>query len=195
MITTTEKDTLIPEIMKEAKLTNLMTRNKYHVYGLKKEGNPLILIEYGVDYFDQSFVERLKHLKEFFKLNGLEVDHSDGSEVDRVDIGLRIDLRKHLNRNQMPLLAASILSTIIYCLEDRIDIEQMRKYKLSTIPTFEPRNEESELKAATGSPGTMCEYGWWDKKIEKQILNYMKNDSTLCRQDAIVKILETQAYA
>ena len=50
MITITETDTLLPAIMREAKLYNLITKQKYHVYGLRRENNPVVLIEYAKEY-------------------------------------------------------------------------------------------------------------------------------------------------
>ena len=143
MITITEKDTLLPAIMKEAKLYNLVTKQKYHVYGLRRENNPVVLIEYCKDYVDEGFLNRLGDLLEFFKLNNIEIEFSNDYVERGIAIGLRIDLRKTLNKNEKPLLAASVLSTIVYCLEDRLDIEQMKKYKLSSIPTFTRQNTDA----------------------------------------------------
>ncbi len=143
MITITEKDTLLPAIMKEAKLYNLVTKQKYHVYGLRRENNPVVLIEYADCYVNDDFRKRMTDLLEFFKLNNIEAEFSNESDSRDIAIGLRIDLRKTLNKNEKPLLAASVLSTIVYCLEDRLDIEQMKKYKLSSIPTFTRQNTDA----------------------------------------------------
>ena len=143
MITITEKDTLLPAIMKEAKLYNLVTKQKYHVYGLRRENNPVVLIEYADCYVNDDFRKRVTDLLEFFKLNKIEAEFSNESDSRDIAIGLRIDLRKTLNKNEKPLLAASVLSTIVYCLEDRLDIEQMKKYKLSSIPTFTRQNTDA----------------------------------------------------
>ncbi len=143
MITATETDTLLPAIMREAKLHNLVTKLKYHAYGLRRENNPVVQIEYCKDYADDAFCNRLDSLKTFLELNGMEVEISTDYNDRDIAIGLRIDLRKTLNANDKPLLAASVLSTIVYCLEDRLDIEQMKKYKLSSIPTFTRQNTDS----------------------------------------------------
>jgi hypothetical protein len=142
MITITETDTLLPAIMREAKLHNLVTKQKYHVYGLRRENNPVVQIEYADSYVDDEFRKRLTSLIEFFKLNGIETEFSNEADDRSIAIGLRIDLRKTLNKNEKPLLAASVLSTVIYCLEDRVDIDQMKKYKLSSIPTFTRQNTD-----------------------------------------------------
>jgi hypothetical protein len=143
MITITETDTLLPAIMREAKLSNLVTKQKYHVYGLRRENNPVVLIEYADCYVNDDFRKSVTDLLEFFKLNNIEAEYSNESDERGVAIGLRIDLRKTLNKNEKPLLAASVLSTIVYCLEDRLNIEQMKKYKLSSIPTFTRQNTDN----------------------------------------------------
>jgi hypothetical protein len=139
MITFTETDTNVPALIRESKLHNLVTRLKYHTYGLRQENNPVILIEYGGRFVDDGFHSRISSLKEFFTLNEIDIEISDESDNRRIDIGMRIDLRKMVNKNDKPLLAASVLSTIIYCLEDRLDIEQMKKCKLPSIPKFAVR--------------------------------------------------------
>ena len=63
--------------------------------------------------------------------------------IARVDIGLRLDLRKFINRNRKPILAATVLSTIVYALEDRIDGEQMKKHRVSDIPKLQPKTTET----------------------------------------------------
>jgi len=194
MITITETDTLVSAIMREAKLHNLVTKQKYHVYGLRRENNPVVLIEYADCYVDDDFRNRLTSLIEFFKLNGIETEFSNESDGHDIAIGLRIDLRKTLNKNEKPLLAASVLSTIVYCLEDRIDIEQMKKYKLSSIPKLPRKNTIDEANRAelkmSGRPGMMCEYGWWDKSLEEKILKVMTDNTGVTRQEAIVKVFQ-----
>lgn len=137
MITVNESDTNLPAILKESKLANLITKDIYYAYGLKKENNPHILIEYERCYVTNTFEKRVTSLVEFFKLNGMNVEVISDSSKTGVDIGLRIDLRTVMNKNNKPLFAASVLSTIVYCLEDRIDIETMKTHKLSHVPKFE----------------------------------------------------------
>lgn len=186
MITATETDTNIPAVMKEAKLYNLITKQSYHVQGLRRENNAVVLIEYAGCYADADFIKRLDSLTKFFKLNNIEIEISNESNSRRIDIGLRIDLRQTLNRNKKPLLAASILLTVIYCLEDRIDIEQMKKHKLPSIPKFVHKtNITSRPTEISGSPGQMCDYGWWDKTMEEKILKAMKDNSNINREQAI----------
>lgn len=137
MITVNESDTNLPEVLTESKLANLVTKEKYYIYGLRREENPVVLIEYANEYVTPSFRNRIAALSEFLKINGISIETINDSDNHGIDIGLRIDLRTTMNRNNKPLLASSVLSTIIYCLEDRIDIDNMKKYKLSSIPKFE----------------------------------------------------------
>jgi hypothetical protein len=139
MITITEKDTNLSLIMKEGKFFNLVTRLKYHVFGLKQENNSPILIQYEKTYADIEFISKVKSLVKFFKLNEIEVELNNASKSRQIDIGLRIDVRTLLNTHKKPLFAVSVLSTIIYCFEGRVDIEQMKKYKVSSLPKLNPK--------------------------------------------------------
>lgn len=137
MITVNPSDTNLPEILTESKLSNLVTKEKYYVYGLKREGNPLVHIEYEACYVNNEFQQRLKALIEFFNTNEITVETDNGSSSPGIQIGMRIDMRQVMNKNNKPLFAASVLATIVYCLEDRLDIDNMKKYKLSSMPKFE----------------------------------------------------------
>ena len=141
MIDFNENDFKLTDISREAKLFNLVTRYRYRVYGLRQEENPPILIEYHFDKVDEKFGERLKALVEFFKANGISVDSFAEAETNRVDIGLRRDLRAFVNKNDKPLFAASILSTIVYSLEGRVDLEQLKQFKLRVTPTLPPSTQ------------------------------------------------------
>lgn len=135
MIDFNENDTNLTKVRSESKLFNLVTRYKYRVYGLRQPDNPAVLIEYHYDRVDGQFKEKLSALMEFLKANGIEAEnYSESDNLNRVDVGLRKDLRTFVNKNGKPMLASAILSTIIYCLEGRIDIEQLKKFRLSAIP-------------------------------------------------------------
>jgi len=136
MIEFNEHDFNLPKVKSESKLFNLVTRYKYFIYGLRQEGNDSpVLIEYHYDRVDENFKDKLSSLCEFLRANGIEVDTcSDSDNTNRIDIGFRRDLRAFVNKNGKPMLASSILSTIVYCLEGRIDLEQLKKFKLSAIP-------------------------------------------------------------
>jgi len=136
MITITENDFNLKKILRESKLTNLLTKYKYHAYGLRQENNPAILIEYNADVTDKIFSKNLTSLVEFFKLNGIQVETFDDSDIRGVTIGFRRDLRNIVNPSKQPVFASAVLSTIIYTLENRVNIEQMKQYKLSSIPTL-----------------------------------------------------------
>lgn len=135
MIDFNEHDTNLTKVRSESKLFNLVTRFKYRVYGLRQNDNPAVLIEYHYDRVDGQFKEKIGALLEFLKANGIEAEsYSESDTPNKIDIGLRKDLRTFVNKNDKPMLAASILSTIIYCLEGRIDLDQLKKFKLSAIP-------------------------------------------------------------
>lgn len=134
MIDFNQNDFNLTKIRHETKLGNLTTRNKYRIYGLRQENNPLILVEYHYDKVCRDFDTRIDAVVKFFKTNGIDVDVYNESEANRVDIGLRKDLRGMVNKHDQPIFAATVLSTIVYCLEGRIDLDQMSKYKLSKIP-------------------------------------------------------------
>jgi len=143
MIDFNQNDFNLMKIRHETKFGNLTTRQKYRIYGLRQQENPPILIEYNDDCEDtDEFTERLDALVKYFKSNGIEVETFDGSESERIDIGLRKDLRGIVNKHDQPLFASSILSTIVYCLEGRIDLKQMAKYKLANIPKLPVRVTE-----------------------------------------------------
>ena len=136
MITITETDFNLRKILHESKLSTLVTRCKYHVLGLRQENNPAVLIEYSRSIANPKFKESLKSLVEFLERNGLEVQTYDDTSIRGVTIGLRRDVRAVLNSTGQPVFAASLLCTVVYSLENRVDIEQMKKYKLPSIPTF-----------------------------------------------------------
>jgi hypothetical protein len=135
MIDFNENDTNLTKVRSESKLFNLITRLKYRVYGLRQQNNPAVHIEYHHNRVDEHFKERLAVLMEFLKANGIGAEfYCQSDNSNRIDIGLRKDLRLFVNENGKPMLASAILSTIIYCLEGRIDIDQLKKFKLSKIP-------------------------------------------------------------
>ena len=80
MISFTETDTNLPNVVRESKLFNLVTKHKFHVYGLRQKNNSPILIEYKNDIVDDRFREQLNSLVEFFKLNGIEVETFGASD-------------------------------------------------------------------------------------------------------------------
>jgi hypothetical protein len=135
MIEFKETDFNLIKVKRESKLFNLVTRYKYFVYGLRQSDNSPILIEYHYDNVDEHFGEKVEALVEFFKANGIEVEiYNRADNKGRVDVGLRRDLRAFVNKNRKPMLASSVISTIVYCLESRVDIDQLKKYKLALIP-------------------------------------------------------------
>jgi hypothetical protein len=136
MISFTETDHNLPNIWRESKLFNLTTRNKFHVYGLRQQNNPAIMIEYNPRLENVEFLKKLMALIDFFKLNKIEMEIFGKSQQAGICVGLRKDLRGVLNRNRKPIFASSILQTIIYTLEDRIDLDEMRRFKLPNVPVL-----------------------------------------------------------
>lgn len=129
MIEFNENDYNLPQIKSDSKLFNLMTMYPYRAYGLKKEANPLILLEFNSNIVDQSFMDRLKDLDAFFTANGLDFLAEDTEEGEKMFIGLRKDLRKHV------VLSSTILQTMVYCLEDRLNVK--KDFKIAGIPKFD----------------------------------------------------------
>ena len=144
MVEFNENDFNLVKISSESKLSNLVTRFKYRVYGLKQEGNPPILIEYHYNRVDEGFEERVQALVMFLKTNGgiaMKVYYT--ANTRGVDIGLRRDLRAVLNRNDKPMFASGIISTIIYCLEGRVDLKELQRYKVSVVPRLLPAKKRA----------------------------------------------------
>ena len=135
MVEFNQNDFNLVKISGESKLGNLVTRHKYRVYGLKQEGNPSILIEYHYNKIEvEDFEERVEALRKFLKANNISVDVCNDANTKGIDIGMRKDLRGVLNKNGKPMFASGIISTIIYCLEGRVDLTELQKYKVSVVP-------------------------------------------------------------
>ncbi len=133
MIIFNEKDFYMPTIKRDAKLSNLVTKNKYRVYGLKKNENPPILIEYqyGVLGYSKSRI-----LTDFFLKNGVKVEvcEDQDREIKGFSIGLRRDLRENA------LFAATVLQTIVYYLEGRLELKDF-KFNLPKNLIVKPKKE------------------------------------------------------
>ena len=143
MVEFNENDFNLVKISGESKLGNLVTRFKYRVYGLRQEGNPHVMVEYHYNRVDEGFEERVNALAKFLKANGLTVQISHTANTKGVDVGLRRDLREVLNRNDKPMFASGIISTIIYCLEGRINLNELQNYKLSVVPRILPAKKRA----------------------------------------------------
>jgi len=134
MVEFNENDFNLVKIRNESKLGNLVTRFKYRVYGLKQGNNPPVMIEYHYDRVDEGFDERVEALRAFLKANDVTLDVDNHADTKGIDVGVRKDLRAVLNKNKKPMFAAGIVSTIIYCLEGRIDLTEIQRYKISVVP-------------------------------------------------------------
>jgi len=128
MIEFNQRDFHMATIRRESKLFNLVTKYPFRVYGLKTSNNPLIHLSYNYDTVDETFDENLSELIGFFRNNGMEFEYESGGGEEKICIGLRRDLRDHL------LLTCSIVQTMIYCLEGRLDVD--RKFQVAGLPKF-----------------------------------------------------------
>lgn len=139
MISINKDDYNLPSVLDESKLFNFITKNKFYVYGLMQQNNSPILIEFNNDIVDDAFRNNLAALVAFFKLNGIEVETFDKCQEHVVNIGFRRDLRAILNKQKKPIFAASVLSTIVYTLENRLDADKMKTFKLPAFPALPPK--------------------------------------------------------
>jgi hypothetical protein len=128
MIEFNDNDFNIEKISVDSKLFNLVTIYPYRVYGLKQGDNPLVLIEFNSNVVDSDFMDRLNDLDKFFMANGIDFVAEDTEEGNKVFVGLRKDIRKHV------VLSSSILQTIVYCLENRLNLK--KEIKIPGIPKF-----------------------------------------------------------
>ena len=143
MIDFVKSDDKLPMIQQESKLFNLVTRYRYHIYGLRQEGNPPVVIEFHYDNVDENFDKKVDAVSFFLEQNGIAVETYSQAETNRIDIGLRRDLRRILNSNKKPLLASAVLQSIIYALEGRADLEQLKKYRITVKPILEKEESRS----------------------------------------------------
>lgn len=137
MITFNEKDFKITEVKTESKISNLLTKYEYYIYGLKQEDNPGIFVEYHFDKVDEYFEERLQILEQFFSKNGIIFEwNCESDSSNRVSIGIRRDLRSVVNGNGKPLFAASLISTVIYGVEGRLQPRDLKSFKIPKLPAL-----------------------------------------------------------
>lgn len=152
MIDFNTKDYNIPAIKRESKLFNLKTVTEFRVYGLaQKYNNPPILLGCNPN----SLVihqHNFSQLKRFFSKRGIPIDmeRDRKAEDGKVYIGLRRDLRSHT------LLSAAVLQTIVYFLENRLDLDL--SFEIPGIPKLVPR--------ATAAP-----------RLKKQKVTIMKKEN------------------
>ena len=67
MIEFNERDINLVAIRRESKLFNLVSRYKYHIYGLRQQDNPPILIEYNHSRVNEKFDEKLSSVVTFLR--------------------------------------------------------------------------------------------------------------------------------
>ncbi len=131
MIDFNENDFNITKIKKESKLSNLVTKYSYRIYGLAQESNPLIWIRYSK--YKLRRPELLFRIGQFLIRNNLQAEilnvEDENKMENTIKIGLRRDLRNHV------VLSAAILQTIIYGIEERIDFNKNNR-NIPGIPKF-----------------------------------------------------------
>jgi hypothetical protein len=128
MIEFNEKDYNLKKIRIDSKLFNLLTTYSYRVYGLLQENNPPVLIEFNSNVVDDKFNEKLKIIDKFFEENQIKCISEDSEDGNKIFIGLRKDIRKHV------ILCSSILQTIVYGLENRLVIK--KGFKIDNVPSL-----------------------------------------------------------
>lgn len=113
MIDWNQKDFNINKIRSEGKLGNLITKYPYRIYGLKQTRENLIEIYYNRSRF------RLAPLGTLIRVlsdNKIPMSYNAEDDGDKIYIGMRKDLRKHV------LYSSALLQTIIYTLEGRLTL-------------------------------------------------------------------------
>ncbi len=140
MISFNLKDYQLSAIRRESKLSNMRTKNEFRVYGLAQQyKNPPILIEAQAAVWENR-QEELMELKNFFDSQGLpnQIGIDETIEDQTIFIGLRRDLRDHT------LLSTAVLQTIVYQLENRLDLNN--EFKVPGIPKLVPRATKTRSK-------------------------------------------------
>ena len=125
MITFNKEDYNLPEIEKQCKFEGKM-KHSYEIFGACQEENPPIGIRYNVDKHRQHDVE--EDLKCFFRHNGIDVEMEHHNKENFL-ICLRKDIRENV------LLASSLLQTIIYTLEGKLELDT--DYKVTGLGKFQ----------------------------------------------------------
>lgn len=121
------KDFNINNIKRQSKLGNLKTRNPYRVFGMKEGSKAAINLYYDANNFKLD--NEIKELKQFFQKNKLSLFiASNDKDSEKIAIGLRRDLRGQIK------LSGCILSTIIYKLEKRLNLDM--DFEIAGIPHF-----------------------------------------------------------
>lgn len=125
MITHNNNDINLTKIMEEGKLKTLSTISNYYIFGLRSDWPEAVKIELPRNGI---LNKRVESLIKFLDLNKISHTIIYITNSDEISIGLRRDLREMLI-NDKPLLASAILSTIIYCLDGRLNLKKLSTYK------------------------------------------------------------------
>jgi hypothetical protein len=85
----------------------------FDIYGLSDKDNPMVKISY--DFNKNSLYKRAR-IRQFFKNNNIEVEFQK-IETEKVFIGLRKDLRKHV------VLCSAIVQTIVFYIDGELKLD------------------------------------------------------------------------
>lgn len=123
MINFNEKDYFITDIKQLCKFDAERFKHKYRVYGLRKEGNPLIKISYpcsnSIDF---------NAISNFLSINNIDVRWDEDDYLTKTfKIGVRLDLREATK------FCSCLIKTLVYSIEGRVNVFG---YRVQDRPTF-----------------------------------------------------------
>jgi hypothetical protein len=130
-------DYKLKQIRSETKLSNLITKYQYCVYGLKRnKENPPIYITIYSTLINKKIASAQNFLRLFFKTNEIitlfeKRDSENNNSGVSISVGLRKDLREHT------ALTSAIVQTIVYAFENRLKLFKNSCNKIPGIPKFE----------------------------------------------------------
>ncbi len=121
-----------PKISRESKMFSLVTKHPFYVYGLRRNFDSMVLIEYNDAYVleESEMYVKTSQLKSWFGTNGIDAEIDNQQAIyqnGRITIGIRRDLRDHV------VFCACLIQTIIYAYEGRLTLTNV---KIPGIPSF-----------------------------------------------------------
>ena len=121
------------KISRESKLFSLITKHPFYVYGLRRDFDNMVLIEYNDAYVlgEGELYARTSQLKSWFSTNGINVEIENQQTIyqnGRITIGIRRDLRDRV------VFCACLIQTIVYAYEGRLTLTNL---KIPGIPSFD----------------------------------------------------------
>lgn len=122
-------------IAREAKLSDMLTKFDYRIYGLKNDNqNEILITNWYRNIWNSTSV------LEFFRKQGFACNLVNGGKAATITIGIRRDIRDNAS------LCAAIIQTIIYTAEGRMNLSG--NFKLN-IKKNKGREEVSSFKSPT----------------------------------------------